>query len=268
LGEKQRGQCDTVHIAVAPPKPLSAELLKKVASLLGKEIVDTRLLLAGEIPRIMVSYPDADAAESMAQRMRDAGLLAFIVKDSELRNRPAGFRAHTARSREREVIFEDRLGGEVRVGASDATLIIRGRMQSDAQEKTSTTKLKLNVVATVLTGGIPIVRRVAKRSAKESFQAEDFVKIYDRMSSDPRVEIFQNHVDYNFLGPALTPSAAENFNIAVAKLREWFPLAIFDERLTGRHKTDMPASGPTEALDINCKLIYLCHLAIERRGRQ
>jgi len=253
-----------VHIAAAPPKHLSAELLKKVASLLGREIVDTRLLLAGEIPRIVSSCPEAGAADSMAQRMREAGLLAFIVEDSELRNRPAGFRAHTARCRGGEVIFGNRLGAEVRVGASDASLIIRGRIQSDAPEKASATKLKLNVAATLLTGGIPIMRRVAKGSAKEPLQVEDFVKIYDRMSSDPRVEIYQNHVDYSFLGPELTPSAAGNFNIAVAKLREWFPSAIFDKRLTGRYKTDASASGPAEALDIGCKLIYLCHLAMER----
>jgi hypothetical protein len=119
---------------------------------------------------------------------------------------------------------------------------------------------------TVLSGGIPIMRRVTQKTTKESFQAEDFVRIFDRRSSDPRVEMFQNHVDYTFLGPELTPSTPANFTIVVTKLREWFPLAIFDERLTRRFKTDVPAAGPGEALEINCKLIYLCHLAIERRG--
>ncbi len=256
-----------VYVAVAPPKTLSADLLKRVAFLVGKEIVDTRLLLAGEIPRIIASYPNTDTADSIAQSLRDAGLVAFVCRDSELRNRPAGFIAHTVRSGEKEVIFGDRRGGEVRVEAGDAFLIIRGRIQSATQEKTSTTKMKLNVAATVLTGGIPIMRRVTEKTAKESFQAEDFVKIYDRRSSDPRVEMFQNHVDYSFLGPELTPSTPANFKIVVTKLREWFPLAIFDERLTRRYKTDVPAAGPAEALEINCKLIYFCHLAMERRAR-
>ncbi len=256
-----------VYVAVAPPKPLSADLLKRVASLVGKEIVDTRLLLAGEIPRIVVSTSDAGAADSMAQSLRDAGLVAFLCRDSELRNRPARFRAHTARSGEREVIFGDRAGGEARLESGDAFLIIRGRIQSTTQEKASTTKMKLNVPATVLTGGIPIMRRVTEKGAKESFRAEDFVKIYDRSSSDPRVEMFQNHVDYSFLGPELTPSAPANFDVVATKLRQWFPLAIFDERLTRHLKTDVPAAGPGEALEINCKLIYLGHLAEERGSR-
>ncbi|HUU38755.1 MAG TPA: hypothetical protein VMW46_11215, partial [Candidatus Desulfaltia sp.] len=59
-----------------------------MAALIGKEIVDTRLLLAGEIPRIIASYPNTDTAGSIAQGLRDAGLGAFICRDSELRNRP------------------------------------------------------------------------------------------------------------------------------------------------------------------------------------
>jgi len=257
-----------VYVAVDPPKTLSADLLKKAASLVGKEIVDTRLLLAGEIPRIIASYPNAEMADSIAQSLGDAGLVAFICRDSELQNRPASFIARTARSGEREVIFGDRRGGEVRVGADDAFLIMRGRLLSATLEKTSTTKMKLNVAATVLTGGFPIMQRVTEKTAKESFQAEDFVKVYDRRSSDSHIEMSQNHIDYSFLGPELTPSTPLNFNIVVTKLREWFPQAIFDERLIRRFKTDVPAAGPSEALKINCKLIYLFHLAMERRKRQ
>ncbi|MGZ5496402.1 MAG: hypothetical protein ACXWFO_06585, partial [Candidatus Aminicenantales bacterium] len=130
------------HVAVAPPKPLSADLLTRVASLLGKEIVDTRILLAGEIPRIIASYPDADAANAMARSLRDAGLAAFACGDAQLRNRVAGFRAHSARPGEREVIFSDRQGAEVRVKADDAFLIIRGRIKSITPGKTSPAKMK------------------------------------------------------------------------------------------------------------------------------
>ena len=266
LGEGQWDQHNIAYVAVAPPKTLSADLLKRTASLVGKEIVDTRLRLAGEIPRIIAAYPNADTADSIAQSLRDAGLVAFVCRDYELRNHPASFMAHTMRSGEKKGIFWDRRGAEVIIEAGDAFLIIRGRIPSTTKEKPPTTKMKLNVPATVLTGGIPIMRRVTEKTARESFQAEDFVKIYDRRSSDPRVEMSRNHINYSFLGPELTPSTPANFNIVVTKLREWFPLAVFDERLTGRFKTDVPAAGPAEALEISCKLIYGCHLAIERRG--
>lgn len=255
-----------VYVAAAPTKTLSGDLLIRVASLIGKEIFDTRLLLSGEIPRIIAPCPDIDTAESIARGLRDAGLVAFVCGDSELRNSPAGFVAHTARFGEKEVVFGDRRGGEVKVERGDAFLILRGRRQITTEEKITVTKRKLNVPATVLTGGIPIMRRVTQKTTKESFRVEDFVRIYDRRFSDPCVEMFENHVDYSFLGPELAASTSTNFNRFAAKLREWFPLAIFDERLIRHNKTNVPAGGPGEALQINCQLIYFGHLAKEGRG--
>lgn len=110
------------------------------------------------------------------------------------------------------------------------------------------------------------MRRVIQKTTRGSLQADDFVRVYDRKSSDARVEMFQNHVDYSFLGSELSRSTPTNFKIVVTKLRGWFPHAIFDERLTKSFKTDVPVAGPEEALDINCKLIYLYHLATDRRG--
>ena len=212
-------QNDMVYVAIAPPKTLGGDLLKRVASLVGKEVFETRLLLAGEIPSIIASCPNTDTADSIARSLRNAGLVAFVCRVSELRNRSASFVAHAARFGEREVIFWDRRGGEVRVEAGDAFLIIRGRIQSTTQEKTSTTKMKLNVPAMVLTGGIPIMRRVTQKTTKELFQAKDFVRIFDRRSSDPRVEMFQNHVDYTFLGPELTPSTGFRGNLPHGRQR-------------------------------------------------
>jgi hypothetical protein len=261
----QQDQHEIVHVAVAPPDALGADLIKRTAFLIGKEIADTRLLLAGEIPRIVATCLNADTAGSIAQSLRDAGLVAFICRDSDLRNRPPGFSAHTLRSGEREVIFGDRRGGETGVETGDAFLIISGRIQSPTQEKSSTTKIKLNVPATVLAGGIPILRRVTEKTTGETFPSESFVKIYDGKSLDPRVALFQNHVDYSLLGSELTPSALRNFKIVVTKLRAWFPPAIFDERLTRSHKNDVPVAGPGEALEIQCQLIYLGYLAIRKR---
>jgi hypothetical protein len=121
--------------------------------------------------------------------------------------------AHTVKSGERGVTFLDKVGGEAFVEASEAFLIIRGRVQSSVREKVQTTKIKLNVPMTLLTGGIPILRRVSRTANGELIRADDFVRIYDRKSSDPRVEMRQNHMDYAFLGPDLTPSTPVNFRL-------------------------------------------------------
>lgn len=238
-----------------------------MASVTGKEIPDVRLLLAGEIPRIISSLEDAGAAKAMARGLGEAGLVAFACGEAELRHRSAGFAAHAVNPSERGVLFRDRPGRELRVEFGDVFLILRGRKKSAAQETTSTTKMKLNVTATVLTGGIPIIRQVTRKTTQESFRAEDFVSLFDRRSSDPCVEMFQNHLDYAFLAPELTPSAPANFEMLVKKLRHWFPRAIFDDRLTRASKINVPIAGPEAALEINSKLIYLGYLAMERMAQ-
>lgn len=267
MGAERRDEQDTVYVAAAPPKALSGDLLKKAASLLGKEVADTRLLLAGELPRVIASRPDPAAAESTAQGLREAGFAAFVCRDSELRNRAESFKARTVVPLEKAVFFRDRHGREVGIERGDAFLIVRGKLRGTAPEEISTTKMKLNVAATVLTGGIPIMRRVTKKTTRESSQAEDFIAIFDRRSSDPRVVMSRSQMDYAFLGPELTGSASANFEIFVKKLREWFPQAIFDERLSGHFKSGVPSEGPGEALEIACKLIYLDYLAIELQAR-
>jgi len=266
-GAEQRDEQDTVYVAAAPPKALSGDLLKMVASLLGKDVADTRLLLAGELPRVVAAKADFATAESTAQGLREAGFVAFVCRDSELRNRAESFKARTVVSLERAVTFRDCHGRELGIETGDAFLIVRGKLRETAPEEISTTKMKLNVTATVLTGGIPIMRRVTKKTTRESFQAEDVMAVFDRRSSDPRVVMSRSQMDYAFLGPELTGSVSANFEIFVKKLREWFPLAIFDERPSGHFKTGVPSEGPGEALEISCKLIYLSYLAIERQAR-
>jgi hypothetical protein len=258
-------QPDIFHVAILPPKSVDADVAKRVASFVGRDVCDTRLLLSGDIPRIIAHDTDIDRANSIAQNIRNARLVAFVCRDSELRSRPAGFLAHSAEPGPGEVLFRDKAGRESKVETGDIILIIKGRMRSQTRKEISTTKLKLNVPATVLMGGFPIIRPVTKKTSPEAFQWDDFVRVYDRRSPHPRIEMSQNHIDYAFLGLHLTPAAPANFLIVITKLREWFPQAIFDERLTKSFKTDLPAASPRETLEIACKLIYLSRLAMDRQ---
>ena len=258
-------QPEIIYLAVVPPKTLEEDVLRRAASLVVKDVSDMRLLLVGKIPRIIAKYQASGPAEAIARGLKDAGLLAFVCRDSELRNRPESFMAHSAAPEGGRVVFRDRPGREARITADEAFLIIRGRLQSVSRKEITTKKRKLNIAATVLTGGLPVMRRTTQTSLQESFQSDEFVRIFDRKTSDPRVEMFRDHIDYAFLGPALTASTPANFEILVAKLREWFPRAIYDERPTRSIQTDIPTADPAEAVNIGCRLIYFGYLAGERQ---
>jgi len=258
---------DIVHVAIAPPVMLEASLVKEVAAIVNKDLYGTRLLLAGKIPRIIAHYQTIQTAESIAQRLRALGLVAIVCHDSELRKpSSAGFRAHTLKLGEGEVIFWDR-GGEARsMKAKNVFLILRGTMQTYTEKEAIRTRMKFSLPATVLTGGIPIWHRVKEKTRDKSLQTESFLRLYDGTSPEPGVEILQHDLDYSFLGAKLDSSSLGNFNTIVTKIRDTFPQAVFDDRLIEPFEVDVPSAMPGDHIGINCKLIYLYHQAVGSFG--
>ena len=257
---------EIVHLAIAPPDTCEANLIKKVAAVVNKDLYETRLLLAGEIPRIIAHYHNMQTAESIAQSLRDLGLVAIVCKDSELRKPSQSFSAHTLEFGEGEVLFWDKGGRARRMGSRDVLLILKGRMQPYVEAEATRTRMKFSLAATVVTGGIPIWRRVREKTRGLSFPAECFARLYDQKSSEPSVEILQYHIDYSFLEANVAPSSLANFNTVVTKLCEVFPQAVFDDRLMKPFGTDVPLTTAEDDLEINCKLIYLYHLAMRDSG--
>ena len=246
---------DIVHLAIVPPPALEANLIESVAVIVNKSPYDTRLLLTGTIPRIIARYPGMQAAQSAARSLKDLGLVPIVLNDSELRKPSQIFKALTLEFGEQEILFRDRMGHETRVAATDAFLILVGKMRTYAEEDMTKTEMKLNWGATLLTGGIPIWRRVTQKTSDSAVQTELFARLYDRKSPEFSVELLQHHMNYSFLGAKIAPSSLVNFNAVVARLREVFPQAIFDDRLAKPSR-----AGDTET---DCKLLYFGHLAMK-----
>jgi hypothetical protein len=252
---------EVIHVAIAPPSMLEADLVEKVTAIVNRDRYGTRLLLAGQLPRIIAHCQGMQVAESMAQRLRDLGLLVIVCEDSELHKPLQSFQAYTMEFREGEVVFWNKGGHERRMESSDVFLIIKGRKHTYIEEEKTNTKMKFSLPATVLTGGIPIWRKVREQTRDTSLRSEYFLRLYDRESPETSVEILQEHMNYSFLGEMMAFSSLANFNILAAKLREVFPQAIFDDRPTKSPEMNVsPVKGQDE-LETKLRLIYLCHVA-------
>jgi len=251
---------DIVHVAVAPPDTLEEGLARTVAGIIDKDLYGTRLLLAGKVPRIVAHYKTVPEAESIAQSLRALGLVAIVCNDSELRNISAvRFMAHTLEPGGGEIIFRDKAGRVKKVKAEDVFLILSGTRQTHAEKKAAKTKIKLNVPATLLTGGIPIWRKTKEEIKDMSVKTEGFVRLYDRTSSEPCVEILQYDFDYSFLAAKSAPSSFTNLNAVITELRNTFTQAVFDDRLMQSYGADVSADAAGSKAEINCKLVCLYH---------
>ncbi len=252
---------EIVHVAIAPPSALEAELINQVAAVVSKAPYDVRLLLTGRIPKVIAHYDSVQTAQSIAQSLRDLGLVAIHCADSELRKPSQSFQPHTLEFRDGEVLFHQEGGQETNVGSADAFLIMKGKRETHTRTEATTTTTKFSLPATMLTGGIPIWRNVKVKTTEESSEAECFARIYSRKSSEPTIEVLQHSVDYSFLGAEMAPSSLTNFSTVVEKLRRLFPSAVFDDRLTTHAGAGTTSPRIQNDAESNCRLIYLCHLA-------
>ena len=248
-----------MHIAVAPPANPDANLVRSVAAVINKSPSYTRLLLAGEVPKVIAQYDSMQIAESVVHNLRDLGLVAIACMDSELRRFPQTFKAQTLEFGKKEVLFRDSAGREKRIVENDVFLILMGRMETSMEVETTKPKTKFSLTRTLLMGGIPIWRKVDEKTTTRSIQTEYFARLYDRKSSDPSVEILQHQMNYSFLGTKVAVSSSTNFGTVVLRLREIFPQAIFDNRLAKPLVLTTPSSQVWQAVEVNCKLIYLFH---------
>jgi hypothetical protein len=241
-----------VHIALAPPAHPDEKLVSSVAAIINKSLSYTRLLLAGELPRIIAHADSPPTAESIVRNLRQLGLVALACPEAELRQFPQIFEAQTLEFSEKAATFRDSTGTQKRMAAGDVFLILIGRVESSVEVKTTKSRLKFSWGGTLLTGGIPVFRRVKETTTDKSSQTEEFARIYSRKSAEPGVELRQHHLNYSFLGAERAASAAMNFSTLVRRLRETFPEAIFDDRLA-----KPLASTSWQDVELNCRLIYL-----------
>jgi hypothetical protein len=167
---------------------------------------------------------------------------------------------------EQSVLFRDRNDREMRVESTEVFLIIEGKLQARTEKEVETTTMKFSVPATILSGGIPVWRKVKEKKSASSLHSEFFMRLYNRMSAEPSVEILQYAFDYSFLAAEMTPNSVANFNTTVTKIRDSFPQAIFDDRLTAPFTIDILTTEPQDIVGIDCKLLYLYHRTVSNHS--
>jgi hypothetical protein len=254
---------DIVHVALAPPDLVDASLVKKVATIINKDLYGTRLLLARKIPTIIANYHTIREAEIITQSLRTLGLVVITCKGSQLHQPPSvSFRAHTLKLQKGEVVFWDAAGETTRIKAESVFLILKGTRQTYTEKESVDTKMKFNLSATLLTGGIPIWHRVKEKTRNTSIQTEYFVRIYDQISPEPSIEILQHSFDYSFLGAKMLHSSLANLNTFTTELKNAFPQAVFDDKLT------LPSVTSGTNIEVSCKLIYLYYQALSKLGNE
>jgi hypothetical protein len=256
---------EIIHIALDPPTAFDTNLVRSVANAVNKSPSQTRLLLAGKVPKVVAHCNSIQVAESIIRNLRGMGLAAIACRDSQLRQFPQTFKAQTLEFGDKQVVFRDIAGHEKEIIENNVFLVLVGRAETSVQVETTKQKTKFSLPRTLLTGGMPVWRRVDEKTVTDSVEAECFARVYEQQSPDPSVDILQHHMNYSFLGPKVAVSSFTNFRTVILGLRAVFSQAIFDDRLAKIPGLTRSPRQVWEGIEISCKLIYLFHALTSRQ---
>jgi hypothetical protein len=251
---------ETVYIVITPPATLDEKLIKGVADILNKNMYDARLLLTGEIPKIVAHYENMQTAEPVLHTLKELGIETIALNDSVFSQPREMFKAYTLAFGKKEVVFVDRSGTEKRVGDNDAFLIIAGKIQTSIESESIITRKKLNITSTLLTGGIPIHKKVKEKTTTHSQETEYFLRLYSRKPLDSFIAISQHDMDYSFLGEKTAMSTRANFITLISTIQELFPQAIFNDSLSKSFGITSSHSRSWDDIEMHCRLIYAYNL--------
>ncbi len=255
-----------MDIVIAPNAKLTEELTQKVAAILCRGLYHTRTLLTSKIPMIVTKQTDLHKIEDILHRIENLGLVSFSCKDAELQKPLRLFKANTLEFTDNNIIFKDKNAQLFRLESNNVFLILKGIKRTFKEKEVVTKIKKLNITATLLTGGIPIRRTIQERTTETTTQDEIFIRLFEKNSVDFCLEIRQYGFNYSCLGSDMSPSSLYNINLIAKKIKEFFPEAVFNDKLGEFPLANISPTSPRDNIDIDCKLIYLYQVIKSHRS--
>jgi hypothetical protein len=247
---------DTIFVAVQPPAAPDTDLIQKAAVIIKKSPQITGLLIAGKTPKIAARFSTLQEAEAAVQNLKSLGLPAIVCLEADLRKPTHCFQANTLEFAQAFISFRNKDNQTFNFEPADAYLIIKGTIDIYEDTEVTKTKMKLNLPATLLTGGIPIRRKITEKTRQTLTKNEAFLRVYSQKTANSSVEIRQHEFNYTCLGDEMALSSSVNINKLLIKIRQSLPKAKFDDRMTRFWGIDVPSATPWEKVDITCNLIY------------
>ena len=239
------------------------DLIRQMAAIISQPVYQVRLVFAGPLPKIIAHYKDEALAMTAVDSIKKLGVIVFPIAETELK-KPASVRllANRIETGEGNIKFISRTGESVTIEQSGVFLLLTGRRAVTTQTAGNITHMKLNLPATLLTGGLPMMKTVTTSGEKREQLVEGFIKIYDGESDTPMVEIRQGDFDYSSLGSQMACTAKTNFACVLESLKRSFSPTFFDQNLSNGFPLESHRASGTDWVEETCRLLYRYYQAL------
>jgi hypothetical protein len=243
-------------VAIHGWKDTSPELVQALAASVGITPYEMRQRLIGDGPSVMASFSDPQQARALAMKLNLAGVAALTVDTDGLRTAGSRFVVRRFELGERSLHLVDGNGQGRDIPCGDIDLLLTGTRIVGQTETVTVTERTLSLGKTVLSGGIPMTKKVERQEEVNREERENVLCLY--AGDHPPVLFTQGGLTYEGFGPAMKLSREANFAFLKSELRRLCPAARLDDRLLnrlGQVRLLGPALNPESNLDLAFHLL-------------
>ncbi len=254
-----------MHVVVVYSwKKETPDLIQAISSALGIMPFEGRQLMIGGGPTVVANFANPQQAQVLAQRLNQNGISTLVVDAAEVYARAAHLFVRRFELNESSLHIETDSQQHVEISYGDIDMFLPVTSIVMHSEIETVTERKLSIGKTIMTGGIPMSRKV--KHQEEVTNEERSKGLYLYTCNQQLVVFIQNSLNYDGLGPAVQPSREQNFAYLISELRQRSPEAIYDDRLNNRAGL-VRLLGPTLRPENNLELaVEILNLSL-RHGR-
>ena len=191
---------------------------------------DARMRMAGALPAVLESTPDAARAEALRARFAELGH-GVVACDAQR----VVTLAHAPDAR--QVAFEEdafvctpRGGAPIRVAYPELLALVRARTRSDLETTTEKTTKKFSLGAAAISGGLVMRKKETRIETASARSEHQELYVFQRTARDTLI-LVDDRLDYAGLGQRKGRTTIESFQALCDLFVERAPDALFDDRM-------------------------------------
>jgi hypothetical protein len=227
------------------------ELVQALAGALGIVAFEARQRLIGGGPSVVASFADPEQAHALARKLEQYGFATLTVDAAAVRRREGQTMVRRFQLNDWSLRLEAWDGRPSEIAVDDIDLLLAGMSTVGYAETKTVTERKLSLGRTLLSGGIPMSKKVERQEEVTVEESRRILYLY--AGNRPAVIFGQDGISYEGLGAAMKPSREQNFAHLTSELRRLCPKAVYDDRLLAR-AAQVRLLGPAQSLEGNLDL--------------
>lgn len=228
-----------------------------IAAALNILVFEARQKITGADPVTIASFAEQNQAEELATKLIHAGIPTLVIETQQLRSHNR--QQHVSRFElGAETLLVKTLSGELlNIDYETINLLLLATCSAGQIETTNTTtQRKFSVGKTLLSGGIPMTKKVKTTETLKSEERDKTLWIYTR--SGETLIFTCNVMNYTGLGDARQMTRELNFTYLLKQLQRLAPQAHYNEQLLtriGQIQILGPVLNPETDLDLAFEIL-------------